>query len=156
MGSTNVQLADQIESWLKQQGIASRDYRTGQPEGQDDQILYWGDGMGPQPTAEQLQAASSAVQAARSEAEEVAAYVDAMTALFDKAAQERRYDDRITCALRAGYPGPFQAEGQAFAMWMDACNKQGYDTLAAVKSGAAVKPSVDDFIAALPKLTWPT
>lgn len=150
-----MQLADQIEAWLTQQGITARDYRTGQPEGGEDQILHWGDGMGPQPSADQLLAAYEPAQASKIEAQELGAYVDAMTALFDKTAQHRRYDDRVTCALRAGYPGPFQAEGQAFAMWMDACNKLGYDTLAAVKAGTIAKPSVDEFIAALPKLTWP-
>jgi hypothetical protein len=54
-----MQLADQIEAWLTQQGITARDYRTGQPEGGEDQILHWGTEMGPQPTAAQLSETSA-------------------------------------------------------------------------------------------------
>lgn len=79
----------------------------------------------------------------------------ALTAHLDSTARARRYDNRITCALRAGYPGPFQAEGQAFALWMDTCNAQAYQTLAAVQAGTAPVPTVAEFIASLPAMTWP-
>ncbi len=80
----------------------------------------------------------------------------ALTAHLDATAQARRYDNRITCALRAGYVGPFQAEGQAFASWMDACNWQAYQVLAGVQSGDLTMPTIAEFIADLPEMVWPT
>ena len=74
---------------------------------------------------------------------------------FDTTAQQRRYENRVTCALRAGFPGPFQTEGLAFAQWMDACNAHGYQLMAAVKSGQRALPTVDEFIAELPPMVWP-
>jgi hypothetical protein len=80
----------------------------------------------------------------------------ALTAHLDTTAQTRRYDNRITCALRAGYAGPFQAEGAAFATWMDACNALGYQILAEVQAGARPAPaSPEAFIAELPPMVWP-
>ena len=85
-----------------------------------------------------------------------AQYEQALTNHLDATAQARRYDNRVTCALRAGYAGPFQAEGQAFAQWMDACNAQAYSLLAQVQAGTAPAPeSVGAFLAALPVMTWP-
>jgi hypothetical protein len=80
----------------------------------------------------------------------------ALTEHLDSVAQARRYDSRVTCALRAGYPGPFQAEGQAFALWMDQCNAYGYQRLAAVQAGQQLPPeSVAAFLAELPPMVWP-
>ena len=82
--------------------------------------------------------------------------VEAMTALFDSTAQSKRYDSRITCALRAGYAGPFQAEGQAFASWMDACNALGYTLLAEVQANTRPMPAtISDALALLPAMVWP-
>lgn len=80
---------------------------------------------------------------------------EALTAHLDKAAQSKRYDNRITCALRAGYMGPFQAEGQAFASWMDACNYQAYQVMSEVLSGTRNMPTVQEFIDSLPEMVWP-
>lgn len=75
---------------------------------------------------------------------------------FDAVAQSKHYDNRITCALRAGYAGPFQSEGTAFAQWMDDCNVFAYTALAAWQAGERAAPaSVDAFIAELPTITWP-
>lgn len=80
----------------------------------------------------------------------------ALDAHLDAKAQERRYNDRFTCALRAGYTGPFQAEGVAFAQWMDNCNAYAYQLLADVQAGTRSAPaSVDAFIEELPDLVWP-
>lgn len=86
----------------------------------------------------------------------LARYEAALTAHLDATAQSRRYDNRITCALRAGYPGPFQAEGQAFAAWMDQCNALGYQVLAEVQAGTRPLPTESEFIAMLPPMVWPT
>lgn len=86
----------------------------------------------------------------------VADFDNALTQHLDKTAQAKRYDNRISCALRAGYPGPFQAEGQAFAAWMDACNAQAYTLLAEVQSGVRPLPeSTNALIDALPPMVWP-
>lgn len=75
---------------------------------------------------------------------------------LNSAARARRYDSIHTAALRAGYPGPYQAEGLAFAQWMDACNQTGYQILAAVQAGEQETPeSVEAYLAMLPVLTLP-
>jgi hypothetical protein len=84
----------------------------------------------------------------------VAEYTAALEAHYDKKAKERKYDNRYTCSIRAGYVGPFQAEGIAFAQWMDACNAACYTMLAAVAGGAPM-PTIEEVIAGLPELTWP-
>lgn len=86
----------------------------------------------------------------------VADFDAALTRHLDATAQARRYDNRITCALRAGYPGPFQAEGQAFALWMDACNLAAYTLLAEVQAGTRQLPETTQvLIEALPPMVWP-
>ena len=80
----------------------------------------------------------------------------ALTNHLDKVAEERRYDNRINCALRAGFPGVFQAEGLAFAQWMDTCNAIAYQMLFDVQSGLQPIPeSPEVFIASLPLIQWP-
>lgn len=93
---------------------------------------------------------------ADSEAALVKGFTAALERYYDLTAAERQYDNRLTCALRAGYPGPFQPEGTAFAVWMDECNAYAYGVLAAVKSGQRTMPaSPDALIAELPALVWP-
>lgn len=75
---------------------------------------------------------------------------------LNNAARAKKYDSIHTAALRAGYPGPYQAEGLAFAQWMDACNQTGYQILAAVQAGEQETPeSVEAYLAMLPVLTLP-
>jgi hypothetical protein len=89
-------------------------------------------------------------------AEQVQAFDAALVAHLDDVARQRRYDNRITCALRAGYPGPFQAEGQVFATWMDGCNALAYQLLSEVMTGKRPMPdSPDALIAELPTMEWP-
>ena len=86
----------------------------------------------------------------------IAEIVAAMESLFDATAQSMRYDNRITCALRAGYVGPFQAEGLAFATWMDASNAAAYQMLAQVQAGTMAMPATTaDALALLPSMVWP-
>lgn len=75
---------------------------------------------------------------------------------LNAAARARRYDSIHTAALRAAYPGPWHAEGLAFAQWMDACNVAGYALLAEVEAGIRPPPAtVDVYIAELPDLVLP-
>jgi len=87
----------------------------------------------------------------------VADFVAALEAHYDAKAQERSYDNRLTCALRAGYPGPFQGEGTAFAVWMDTCNAYAYTVLDSVQAGQRAMPATPAaLIAELPALVWPS
>ena len=84
------------------------------------------------------------------------AIIGAMSDLFDTTAQSRGYDNRITCALRAGYPGPFHTEGQAFAIWMDTCNALAYTKLQQIAAGTAEMPNtVQEALSILPEMVWP-
>ena len=86
----------------------------------------------------------------------LADYDAALTAHLDAVAHTRSYADRISCAVRAGYPGPFHAEGVAFATWMDNCNALAYQMLGAFQQGLIPQPSVADLLAALPEIIWPS
>jgi hypothetical protein len=99
--------------------------------------------INPPKTAEQL------------EAEALARFISALESHYDTAAQSRRYDNRLTCALRAGYPGHFQAEGLAFAVWMDECNAYAYGQMALVQAGEREQPTPDELVAELPPMVWP-
>jgi len=83
-------------------------------------------------------------------------YDEALTAHLDATAQSKRYADRITCAVRAGFPGPFQQEGIAFAQWMDSCNALGYQIMDEVQSGSRPLPSIEEFVGMMPPMDWPT
>lgn len=74
---------------------------------------------------------------------------------LNAAAKARGYDDIKSAALRAGYPGPFHAEGVVYATWMDACWAHCYQVLAAVQSGSRSIPTVAELIAELPVLVLP-
>lgn len=82
--------------------------------------------------------------------------IASLDAHFDATANQRRYRDRYTCAVRAGYTGPFQAEGQAFASWMDTCNALGYQIMAEVQAGTRAIPTPEELIGAMPAMVWPS
>lgn len=80
----------------------------------------------------------------------------AMDGVFDATAQAKRYKDRVTCAMRAGYPGPFHAEGVAFATWMDEQNAKAYAMLAQVQAGKMEMPAtIAAALALLDPMVWP-
>ena len=88
--------------------------------------------------------------------EQIAVFDAALVAHLDATARQRRYDDRLNCALRAGYPGPFHAEGIAFAGWMDKCNALAYQLLAEVVAGTRPMPeSPQALVDLLPVMIWP-
>ena len=82
-------------------------------------------------------------------------YKVAHDAHLDTAAQAMRYDSIHTAALRAGFAGPFQAEGIAFAQWMDACNATGYEVMAEIIAGTRPALAVNEYIGLLPILVLP-
>ena len=83
-------------------------------------------------------------------------YTAALDAHYLEAAKSHGYDTQYTCALRAGYPGPFHNEGVAFATWMDNCNVYAYGVMSQVMTGAIQLPTMTEFIDGLPPLVWPT
>lgn len=80
---------------------------------------------------------------------------NALNRHLDSVAGQRRYDNRFTCALRAGFLGPFQDEGLAFAAFMDECNMTGYLILQSVKAGLEPVPTEAGLIARMPVMVWP-
>lgn len=85
----------------------------------------------------------------------IAQFVQAMEGHYDAVAQVKKYDNRLTCTLRAGYAGPFQSDGIAFAQWMDSINVYGYQVMAEALAGTRPMPTVEAFIAELPPMVWP-
>lgn len=84
----------------------------------------------------------------------LAKYDQELMNFFDSKAKEKNYDNRITCSLRAGYPGPFQVEGLAFAQWMDACNAYCYEVIQDVQEGSRTVPSFEELSSEFPALVW--
>ena len=106
-------LNDQIQAYLAQANISftSGDYMTGQPEGQEDQILHWDAKLGVQPTTEQLTAAQSVKDAADAavayKAKRAAEYPDVKDYLdgLVKGDQAQIADYIAACnAVKAKYP----------------------------------------------------
>lgn len=98
------------------------------------------------------------IAAAQAEAQKVLleTYDQALTNHLDAVAQARRYDNRITCALRAGYAGPYHDECAAFAVWMDTCNATAYQWMQEIAAGTRpMFNSPDEMIDALPVMVWP-
>ncbi len=68
----------------------------------------------------------------------------------------RGFRDFDTFALRAGYPGPHQADAIVYAQWLDACDIFGKQLMADVIAGTVAAPSTtDDYLALLPVLVFP-
>lgn len=74
---------------------------------------------------------------------------------IDSVAQQKGYDNRITCTMRAGVEGsPYQEECKRFAIWQDECYVKAYEIMNAVLSGKRKAPSVEELIQELPKFSW--
>ena len=95
------------------------------------------------------------VQVPLSQSDTILEFTTALEAMYDAKAQERQYDTRYTCALRAGYAGAFQAEGLAFARWMDAQNRYAYTQMALVLAGNRPMPTVAQLLSELEPMVWP-
>jgi len=88
-------------------------------------------------------------------AERIEALHVAVNAHMNAAAGAKRYDSIHTAALRAGWPGPFHAEGLAFATWMDEVNAKCYEVLAQFEAGQIDEPTWEELLAMLPALQLP-
>lgn len=83
-------------------------------------------------------------------------YSAAVQKLLDSTTQRRNYDGILSaCSYGNGTNAQFKAEAVACIAWRDAVWTACYAALAAVQGGTMAQPSIADFIASLPKLTWP-
>ncbi len=79
-----------------------------------------------------------------------AALEQAVQAHLDAACATRRWDNIRTAALRAGYPGPYQAEAIAWAQWMDACWVRALSVMNDVLARKMAEPTAAELVAMLP------
>jgi hypothetical protein len=83
-------------------------------------------------------------------------YDKALTEYLDSVAKSRRWESRITLAVRAGYPNRWQQDAIAFGTWMDECNDLAIKALADVRSGARpMFANTQALIDTLPPMVWP-
>jgi hypothetical protein len=90
------------------------------------------------------------VEVPLSAAERRAFMVRALDTYLDEVAARQGFDSRLTAAIRAGYPGPFQALGAAFAGWMDSCYVIAAQLAASPEAQRDPPATVDDLLGALP------
>ena len=77
--------------------------------------------------------------------------------LIDTTAQSRRYDNALSCATYATSTNTgYKAEALAFVAWRDAVWASVYATQAAVEAGTQTPPTVEQLLAGLPPMVWPT
>lgn len=77
-------------------------------------------------------------------------FVGAVQSMLNATAMKKGYDSIRSAALRAGYPGPFHAEGVEYAVWMDECWAECYRLMAEVKAGTRAVPTVEELLAEMP------
>ena len=94
-------------------------------------------------------------QRPKTDEEKIAAIQLSVTTHLDQVAKSKGYDNIQSAAIRAGFPGPFNGEGVAFAMWMDACWAKCYQLLSEVKSGHRPEMTSEEVAAELPALVLP-
>jgi len=84
-------------------------------------------------------------------------YVGAVQAHLDEIARSRNYDSILSlCTYATSTDAKFAAEGQAGVEWRDAVWTSCYQTLEQWNTGAIDTPTIDDLIASLPEIVWPT
>ena len=74
---------------------------------------------------------------------------------IESVAHADRWESRVTCTMRAGYPNPWQNKAIAFGQWMDACYTHCIQVQAAVIAGTRPVPTETQLIAELPIMVWP-
>jgi len=87
--------------------------------------------------------------------ERIATLLFAVDQHLNAAAAARGYESIARAALRAAYEGPWQAEGVAFAQWMDAVYARCYQLLDQFNAGEIAEPTAEELIPLLPQLELP-
>jgi len=84
-------------------------------------------------------------------------YVAAIDAHIERVAQEKAYSGAVGLASYVGSTVPqWQAEAQVFVAWRDAVWSYAYAQFALVQSGQRTAPTIDELIAELPVIAWPS
>jgi len=73
---------------------------------------------------------------------------------MDTVAQSKRYDNRDSCRLYAGYVNPFQTEAIAFGQWVSDCWVASNEAQALIMQGLMQIPTPEEAVASLPKHPW--
>ena len=83
-------------------------------------------------------------------------YTNAIQAMLDTKAREKRYDNILSaCTYVTSTVPSFQAEGQACVEWRDAVWAESYDLMAQVQAGTLAQPTIPELLAMLPEMDWP-
>lgn len=84
-------------------------------------------------------------------------YRSAIQSLVDEIAQSRSYDSGNSLASYAASTIPqWSAEAQAFIAWRDQVWAYAYAELEKVEKLYRTQPTVEEFLAELPVIAWPT
>lgn len=81
----------------------------------------------------------------------------AVQAYLDITAKSRNYDGILSlCTYATSLDPIFNAEGQAGVIWRDACWRKSYEIMTAVQANIIAIPTVEELLAELPIIIWPT
>jgi hypothetical protein len=84
-------------------------------------------------------------------------YEAAIQALVDATATERKFRDGVTMASYVNSTNSqWAAEALAFVAWRDAVWAYAYAELEKVTTGQRPQPTVEDFLAEIVPINWPT
>lgn len=116
-------------------------------------ISYWDTSLTiSKPTAKDLIAASTAP-----EIPIVADYQSAIQVAVDSMAKAKQFNDGITLASYANSTvAAWAAQATAFIAWRDQVWTYAYEELAKVQAKTRTAPTVVEFLAELPHMTWPS
>lgn len=116
-------------------------------------ITHWNEALyGPQPTEQELLDQIPDLQLAYLQKQVEAAIRE----LVEAKPLERGYDNLITLtSYTTSSNAQWKSEADAFIAWRDSVFAYAYQTLADVQAELIPLPSLEDFMAGVPTLTWP-
>lgn len=84
-------------------------------------------------------------------------YETAIQGIVDATAREKLFRDGVTLASYTASTNPqWAAEAAAFVAWRDGVWAYAYSELAKVQAGQRDQPSVEEFLAEVEPIEWPT
>lgn len=87
----------------------------------------------------------------------VEAYQAAIQTMVDDTARSKLYNDGVTMASYvASTVQPWASQAQAFVAWRDAVWQYAYAELDKVMTGQRTQPTVEEFLAEIDPIIWPT
>jgi hypothetical protein len=148
-------LSEKIKSIYPQ--LTDADFRNlvllqNDSDGLGDYISAWLHPSLSQPTETQLLLAESLPISSAQIVKDLERAVDQH---IESVAHADRWDSRVTCTMRAGYPNPWQNKAIAFGQWMDTCYAHCIQVQADVAAGTRPIPTSAELIAELPVMVWP-